>query len=138
MLMVLTGLFAIRVAAQPAVAAFSVSGAFAFDRWSSGFIAYPLLLVIQLIVLACMILGIESSSRVVAGTKAIRILKGLALAYLATMSIRLVIGLALPGTTGWFAYPLPSAFHLVLASYLWIFAGCIENNSMENPHGNRT
>lgn len=137
LLKVLTGLFAVRVIAQPVAAAFSIGGDFAFERWSSGLIVYPVLLAIQFVVLGSMVLGIGFSDRVTAGRRTIGILRGLAFAYGVTMSLRLAIGLAVPDISGWFAYPLSSAFHLVLAVYLWTWAGCIENNSKEEAHGHR-
>ena len=44
-----------------------------------------------------------------------------AVVYVAVMAVRLMLGLTVADGHGWFDAPLPSVFHLVLASFLIVW-----------------
>jgi hypothetical protein len=116
----LTFLFLIRVVAQPLTAIFSIPGLPPFEAFQSGLVPYPLLLLSQVT-----ILGIMTATAVNASTGRLaprpRLAHALATAgwiYAAAMLARLFIGAFLLGESAFFARPVPTFFHLVLASFL--------------------
>ncbi len=119
-LWVLTVLFALRVAAQPLALVVPVLPE--FRLWHGGAMPYPLLLVLQLAILLIMI-----RINLHAGRTGLpywpRVAKGLTVfgaMYFIAMLGRLIIGQLFDATPSWFDRPLPSLFHLVLASWLLI------------------
>lgn len=126
-LIALTALFGVRVIAQLG-SIFVVDGWVfdgwipAFERWSSGVIPYPLLLVLQLLILVSMVSGCAYPGRWRPGSSAIRTMKWLALAYFLIMLLRLIVALSGVSSPPWWQMPLPALFHLVLAGYLYLFA----------------
>ena len=84
---------------------------------------YPWLLASQILLLAWMI-------RVNAGTtrgtirripRLGRFLQFVGLVYFAGMLLRLVLGATMLSDARWFASPLPTIFHLVLATFVWLY-----------------
>lgn len=119
-LALLTGLFAVRVAAQPLSALADVPFLPGFDAWHSGALPYPLLVLSQLVILGAMVAVTRAMWR---GTLITRPrlgpwLLGAAAAYAIVMTARLTLGATTLRGDAWFDRPLPSAFHLVLAAYL--------------------
>ena len=126
----LAGLFALRVLGQ-------VPAAFApqllppywppMRAWYSGLLPYPLLLPIQLIILAAQARHITRWWRCPPPAARPRLARTLIIAavlYAATMLIRyaLAVGLRDPGPHPWWAGGLiPVTFHLVLAGYLAVW-----------------
>lgn len=95
-----------------------------FDRWQSGALPYGVLLGSQLLILGGQFLVVR---RVSAGSlrlspTGLRALRGFGWLYLASMVTRLGLGLAVLDGHGWFDAPLPSVFHLVLASFVLVVA----------------
>lgn len=128
-LIALTALFAVRVIAQVGSMFFSVDWIPAFDRWSSGLIPYPLLLVSQLLILASMIAGCCSKGRWHPADTTIWVSKQLAGLYFLIMCLRLVVSISGVSSSPWWQMTLPAFFHLVLASYLYCIAEFHKNLS---------
>ena len=114
--------FCLRIVGQP-LAAFGTPGLPPFDDWHSGTLPYPLLLASQLAIVALMVWTTRS---VAAGTVRFRRRLGRWLLaasclYAAVMAARLVLGATVLRDVAWFARPVPTVFHLVLAAYLGIY-----------------
>ena len=123
-LAVLAAAFLARVVAQLAQAVTTVSFLPAFDAWQSGALPYPVLLGSQLLILAVQAVVIRraasGSLRLSTGRRrALALLGGL---YFAAMVGRGVAGLTVLDGHGWFDAPLPTVFHLVLASFVLVTA----------------
>jgi len=121
-LWILAGLFALRVAAQP-LALFVDSPVLPrFESWHGGVLPYPLLLATQLLILAWLLLTARRVSRAALkpSRKSGRLLLAIASVYGVTMLTRLLLGATLLSDERWFASPVPTTFHLVLASYLFV------------------
>jgi hypothetical protein len=118
---VLVALFAGRVIAQPL--SLVMPGLPPFEAWHSATIPYWLLLLSQLVILATLawttyrIGAGHVTPRRSVGTAAI----ALGALYFAVMSARLVLGVTLLRDVRWFASPIPTMFHLVLASWLLLY-----------------
>jgi uncharacterized protein len=122
-LWLLTFLFVLRVAAQPAALRFGTSPLPQFDAWHSGVVPYPLLLMTQLGIVVWLVHTAWTFST---GSVAARYRLGVAMlafgtVYLTTMLARLVLGATLLSDHGWFARPLPTIFHIFLAAYILIY-----------------
>lgn len=122
-LWLLAGLFAIRVAAQPAALVFDADLLPSFDSWHGGVLPYPVLLLTQLCILGWLA---GTAWRFRTGTVVPRRRVGqvalfLGSVYFAVMSMRLLLGVTVLANVRWFASPLPALFHLVLASYVMLF-----------------
>lgn len=117
-------LFCVRVIAQPVTLLFHPSFLPAFDAWHSGVLPYPLLLVSQVVILFWLTLtawrfttdAVAPSRRIGLGALTAGAL------YFAVMVLRLLLGATILRGARWFASPLPTIFHLVLAGYLLLFA----------------
>lgn len=123
MLWALTALFCFRVVAQPLAAVASVPGLPPFDAWHSGALPYPVLLATQVAIVAWLV---RTTRAVGSATIRWRRSAGAWLAagaavYGAAMTARLVLGATLLRDESWFARPVPTFFHLVLASYLGVY-----------------
>ena len=119
-LWLLTALFLLRVIAQPL--SLFVAGPWLppFESYQSGLVPYPMLLLSQFLILLAMV---GTSWRASSGTLMPRPHLGRVLLiggwiYFASMLVRLVIGLFVLRESSFFAKPLPTFFHLVLASFL--------------------
>jgi hypothetical protein len=120
----LAAAFLFRVVAQLLQAVAEVDVLPAFGEWHSGVLPYPVLVAGQAI-----ILGLQAYviARVAAGrlrfsgsTGAVLHVAGLV--YLAAALLRLVVGLTVLTGHSWFDAPLPSIFHVVLASFVVLTA----------------
>lgn len=121
-----------RVVAQFVQAVATVDVLPAFDAWQSGALPYGALFVSQLV-----ILGVQGFviSRVLAGRYQLGagVRRGLllaGLAYLGFMVIRLIVGFTLADDGSWFDAPLPSIFHIVLATFV-LAAACAGADGIE-------
>jgi hypothetical protein len=117
----LFGLFAFRVVAQPLSLIVHV-GLPSFESWHSATLPYGVLLASQLLILLAM--G-WTNHRLGAGVLEPRRSIGVAAMafggiYFATMVARLVLGLTVLSQSRWFASPVPTMFHLVLAGWLLV------------------
>lgn len=132
----LATLFAFRVSAQLLVLHYPELPLPSFEQWHSEVLAYPVLVIFQLAIL--FLLGVLSyrviSNQVIPNTKKGKRLLILGAIYFIVMFVRLAISLTpihlsaiyFPELSdiSWFQRPLPSFFHLVLASFLLIQARC--------------
>ncbi len=133
LLWLLLGLFCFRVAAQLVVAVTPLPFLPPFEAWHSDSMPYPVLVIAQIAIIALcarMARGIamertEARSRLGA---LLLLLGGL---YFLFMMVRLVLGATLLSDLSWWHAPVPSCFHLVLASFL-IVAGHFHRNTRMN------
>ncbi|HSS65926.1 MAG TPA: hypothetical protein VLS27_15980 [Gammaproteobacteria bacterium] len=113
----LTCLFTFRVVAQPLARVWDWLPA--FDAWHSATLSYPWLLFFQILILFVMsAIAVRFSIGRVRASRPL----GMALLcfgglYSGVMFARLVLGAMLIRGHTWFDRPLPSIFHLVLASF---------------------
>jgi len=114
----LTGLFALRVAAQPL--ALIWDGLPRFDVWHSQTLPYGWLLFSQIVILGLMVYVTLrcSSGRVPVSRGRAWVFLTLGGLYLTVMIARLVLGMTAMQGDPWFDRPLPTVFHLVLACFL--------------------
>lgn len=119
-----TLLFAFRIIAQPLSMSAYFSSMPPFEAWYSGALSYPVLLVWQGLILFLMLHVNVRWSRGIAfpNLRTGKLLLGLGALYMATMLARLILGLTLMVGHSWFDRPLPTAFHLVLASYVLVLS----------------
>lgn len=120
LLWALTGLFALRIVAQPL--SLVVPALPTFDAWHGSTMPYPLLLAFQLVILAIMIGVNRKPLHSATRPKLKRTLILLGQIYFVGMLVRLVLGQVLDPAPDWFNRPLPTLFHLVLATWLLITA----------------
>ena len=116
--------FAGRVVAQPAAAVTGWRVLPAFDTWQSGALPYGWLLAAQVAILAWMA---RTAWRVSRRTESPvrgrgRVVGAIAAVYGAAMLVRLLLGLTAFAGHWWLDAPLPTVFHLVIASYLGVYA----------------
>ncbi len=116
--------FALRVLAQPAAALTGWRVLPAFDTWQSGALPYGWLLAAQIAILAWMA---RTARRVSRGEESPvrvrgRVAGAIAAIYGAVMLVRLRLGLTAFAGHWWLDAPLPTVFHLVIASYLGVYA----------------
>jgi hypothetical protein len=119
-LWLLSALFVIRVLAQPLALAVSNPLLPRFDAWHSGVLPYPFLVFTQLLVLVWLgrTAWVFSTGAVVPSRRIGAATIVLGSVYFGTMALRLALGATVLKDARWFASPLPTVFHLVLASYL--------------------
>jgi len=117
----LVALFAGRVIAQPL--SLVVGSLPTFESWHSAALPYSILLTSQLVILA--ILGWlthrMAKGAIDPGRTFGAVMLSLGSAYFLVMIARLVLGLTIFSNVRWFASPLPTVFHLVLASWLLLY-----------------
>lgn len=118
----LTLLFGLRILAQPLSRL--VPALPAFDAWHSGVLPYPALLLSQLGIATTMVVV---NLRLVRGALASRPRVGgwlalLGTLYFAAMLLRLVLGQTVYVGSPWLDRPLPTLFHLVLATWILLLA----------------
>jgi hypothetical protein len=121
-LWLLTALFALRVAAQPLALVVDAPWLPRFEAWHGGVLPYPVLLLSQLAILAWLV---RTAWRISTGAAVPRptvgrLLLGAAGFYGGVMVLRLLLGATMLRDDRWFASPVPTAFHLVLAGYLFL------------------
>ncbi len=122
---ILLGAFVCRVVMQAVQAVGYVPWLPAFERWQSGLLPYPVLLLSQVAIIAG---SLSFLAKVGKGTLTRRRKLGQVLAclgglYLAFDILRLVLGATLLGGHSFFDNPIPASFHVVLALMVLIWAG---------------
>ena len=122
-LLVLTGLFAFRVIAQLIQFIYPVSFLPPFTAWHSGALPYGVLVMTQGVILAVCLRIVWSTYKgtLVASRQKGKILIGLGIIYLVSMSARLMVGLTIGSDHYWFGAMLPTIFHIVLASFMIVY-----------------
>jgi hypothetical protein len=123
-LALLTVLFALRVIGQALVEFFGVDWLPRSGAWASGLIPYPILLAVQLAMLAGM-LKISADVSVERGFFAVprplwpRFLIGFSKLYAAGMALRYILTLIFFADMRWLGGIIPIFFHFVLAAFLY-------------------
>jgi hypothetical protein len=119
-LWVILFIFSCRVIAQFSLTITEVPFLPPFEAWYSGAVPYPQLLALQL--LTIIVLGWVAwrfhRAKVVAMRSMGIVLLLLGSLYFSVMVIRLLVGFADLSVAVWFHRPIPSFFHLVLASFI--------------------
>ena len=118
-----SALFALRVLLQFVLQFIDTSLLPPFGLWHSGTLPYPVLLILQLVLLGLMLWGARAIPLTTPRVRLGRILIGCACIYIAVMVVRLLVGALELSEHRWFAVSVPTAFHFVLAGYLLAF-GC--------------
>lgn len=121
---VLTVVFALRVTGQVVQRWAPVSFLPAFDDWQGSGLPYPVLLAFQvsIVVLAVAVtLRMARGSRLIGKRWIVPVLLA-GVVYFTVMFARLILGFTAFSDTTWFNRPVPSAFHLVLATQLMLIA----------------
>lgn len=119
----LTGLFCIRVIAQPSALLINSRFLPAFESWHGGVLPYPILLITQLLILLWMIRTtrkFETCTVLASYRIGVNVLI-IASIYFIVMFARLILGITIFSEIRWFASPLPAFFHMVLASFLLFY-----------------
>ena len=121
-LWLLLGLFSFRVLAQFLQWYGEVTFLPPFDAWHSAVVPYPVLLSVQLCIMA--FLGKVSldfsTGRIKASDRAAGRWLAFGIVYMSVMIVRLLLGLTLLTEQSWFSNYLPTAFHIILAAYVII------------------
>lgn len=119
-LWLLTGLFCLRVIAQPVTLFVDIPYVPPFEQWHSATLPYGVLLAGQLVIIAVLIrTALAFSSGRVAPARRLGVaLLSLGTAYLGVMLSRLLLGLTILGGHRWFTSHVPTLFHIVLATFV--------------------
>lgn len=119
----LLALFLFRVIAQLLQYFFNLPFLPSFEAWDSGTLPYGTLIIVQLFIVFCFLKIIYkiASYKIKPNVKIGYTLITFSTLYFTIMLFRLLAGLTLLKEIKWFVYPIPSFFHLVLASFLILF-----------------
>ena len=125
-LALLTLLFFLRVLGQILVGFFSVTSLPAMEHWHSGLIPYPVLLAIQVVMLAFMTkisTDISRGGGRFAKTRPnwSRFLVSFSAVYAGAMALRYVLTMIFRPEMRWFGGVIPIFFHFVLATFLYVW-----------------
>ncbi len=123
-LVVLTAAFFGRVAAQLTQRFAQIDALPEFVSWQSGALPYPALVVSQVAILVAMVWVISRvhDNSLDMARRTSLIVAGLGVFYFVSMLVRMVIGLTVGSGHSWWDAPLPTIFHLVLASFVLVTA----------------
>ena len=121
-LILLLGLFSIRVIMQLQVATSPIAYLPEFADWHSASVPYPLLYSSQALILAVGWVYVWRlfNTKVVPNPKIGIVLYTLGWLYWLAMFMRLILGFTLMRDVHWFAQELPALFHLLLANMLML------------------
>lgn len=127
-LTVLSLLFLGRVVGQLLVVRYRPTWLPPMDQWYSGALAYPWLLLTQVVILAGMaavIVGLVSGAPWAAGPYPSlgAVLVVVAYVYAGSMAVRYVVRMARRPDQRWLGGCIPIVFHVVLAVWLWVIGG---------------
>ncbi len=119
----LLALFLFRVIAQLLQYFFNLPLLPSFEAWDSGTLPYGTLIIFQLTILFIFskVIYKIAAEKIKPNLKTGYIFTTFGALYFAIMFFRLITGLSLFKEVKWFSYPIPSFFHLVLASFLILF-----------------
>lgn len=125
------GLFFLRVTGQLLSYWFDIPLLPSFNSWYSGAITYENLFLMQIIIIFFMALFSWriSVNKIIINRKTGTLLQIVGALYFTFMFIRLIISLIGVSDAIWFNFPIPSFFHLVLATYILLVARYHLNNS---------
>jgi hypothetical protein len=119
-MLLLAILFLARVLAQLVQFFFHLSFLPPFSAWQSGVLPYPMLIAAQVVIIISMIKIIKQylRSQIVPNAKTAIIFIILGSIYFFFMVFRMIAGLTFASKDSWFHAPLPTFFHLVLATFI--------------------
>jgi hypothetical protein len=125
LLLALTLLFGLRVFGQLLVAYIDVAFLPPFERWTSGLVPYPVLLPIQLALIATMLMVVRDFTRgfgffLSLSPRTGKILVWLSALYALTMVVRYIVTMTWHPELRWFTGTTPIWFHFVLATFLYL------------------
>lgn len=125
----LIGLFAGRVVAQLIQALAPVPWLPPFGAWQGSALPYDLLVMAQIALIAMMVwIALRVRDNAMSATpQQVRMLLVFGGLYFGFMAFRLLSGLTVLSDNAWFAKSLPAFFHLVLASFVLLFADHLRN-----------
>ena len=134
-LALLTALFALRVIGQCIVEMFSVAWLPSSSAWASGLIPYPILLAVQILMLAVMskIVGDVWRERGFFAQRRPgwpRFLIGFSAIYAAAMALRYVLTMIFIPEMRWLGGVIPISFHFVLAAFLYTWARFLDRRAI--------
>lgn len=123
LLWILLALFALRVAGQVVVGLFAPDWLPPWNEWYSGLLPYPILLPVQLLLIAWMAVvtwqNMHGRGRFfVESDRARRRLRWFAALYASAMLVRYILTMTLKPEMRWLHGTLPIFFHFVLAAYI--------------------
>ena len=123
LMLLLSGLFALRVAGQLVQAVHEVSYLPSFEAWQGSAIPYPVLLGSQACIMTVLVVVLwrvntNAISPCPWKHQACFALGGV---YFVAMTFRLVAGLTFLTEYTWFAKSVPALFHIILASLILVF-----------------
>ncbi len=136
-LLLLGGLFVLRVLAQLLQAIRPVSALPPFEEWHSGVMSYPVLLSVQLLIVvfvAAVLWRVRMRSMSPRRWK-YRICFVVGGVYFATMAFRFVAGMTVLSDVAWFSSSIPAFFHMVLATFLLTLGLYIYRHMETESHG---
>lgn len=118
-----SGLFALRVVAQAVALRFKSDFLPDFESWHGGVLSYPTLLIAQVLILTWLVWTARRfyNSDISPNRRLGLIILIVSSLYFIVMVLRLLLGLTIMSEHRWFASYLPAFFHLVLASYLFMY-----------------
>ncbi len=121
-LILLLGLFAVRVIIQLQLMVSPISHFSEFNDWHSAVLPYPFLYFCQALILAGGWLYVWRlfTTRVRPNPNLGKLLYSLGWLYWSVMFVRLILGFTLMRDVHWFAQELPALFHLLLANILML------------------
>jgi len=133
MMTLLSGLFLLRVIGQVLVTYAGVSWLPEKGQWESGLLPYPALLASQIAILAVMVAIARDSWRgsgwfIALRPRAGRILRIASVVYFAAMIVRYIVTMALHPDWFPFEHSIPTLFHCILATYLYLYSGLLAND----------
>ena len=108
-----------------------------FEAWHSGALPYPLLVLAQVLIIVVALWCILriANGRTRPNPVVGRVLQVLGWIYFGVMVLRLALGLTVLHRIRWFDAPLPSVFHLVLASIVLTLASFHRRGGLEPSPG---
>lgn len=129
-MMVLSGLFVLRVLGQLLVSRRRRSWLPPMEQWQSGLMPYPALLASQAVIVtlqtAIELQSVRGGGSLVAPRPRLgRLLRRLSIAYFGSMLFRYVYSMRRFPQRRWFGKTIPIIFHCVLASYLFLYSRLI-------------
>jgi len=133
LLLTLAGLFFLRVVVQLIQYFFAVDFLPNFESWQSGALPYSVLLASQVLILAVQVVFIYKAWKgsLKFKKRSCQFLLGLGTIYFVAMLCRLVLGLTTQNGHSWFDAPMPSIFHMILASFVIMLSVTADRNDDE-------
>ena len=124
----LSGLFLLRVIGQVLVTYAGVGWLPEEGHWQSGLLPYPALLASQIVILAVMAAIARDAWRgsgwlIASRPRAGRFVRIASVVYFAAMVVRYVVTMALHPDWFPFEHSIPTFFHWILATYLFLYSG---------------